>query len=223
MSNSNNAVRRSGPSLVDQAYRDIKSAIVHGIYPPGYSLRASELTEKFDMSVIPIREALRRLEVERLVETQPNRGARVAPISIEDVEDAYMTRVMLEGEAIRRGWDRITPTVIAELYELQRQLMDAYTSGRLEEAPELHRRLHFKMYEPASSPWLLHLIEILWNHTERYRRLSLTLRPNLGPGEDIHVSVIEAMEKGRRADAIKALRRDLEHTSKLIIEHYRVG
>jgi DNA-binding GntR family transcriptional regulator len=216
----NNAIRRSGPSLVDQAYRDLKSAIIDGLYPPGSSLRLSELTETYDMSVIPIREALRKLEVERLVETEPNRGARVAAISVEDVQDAYMTRVMLEGEAIRRGWDRITPELVAELYELQRQLMNAYIKGRLDEAPELHRRLHFRMYEAAGSPWLLHLIEILWNHTERYRRLSLTLRPNLGPGEDIHVSVIQAMESRRRADAIRALRLDLEHTAKLIVEHY---
>lgn len=214
------STRTSRSSLVDQVYRDLKSAIIDGVYPPGSSLRLNDLTDAYEMSVIPIREALRKLEVERLVEVEPNRGARVAPISVEDVQDAYMTRVMLESEAIRRAWDNITPELIDELHGLQQQLMDAYTRADLAAAPELHRRLHFTMYEAAGSPWLLHLIEILWNHTERYRRLSLALRPALGPGEDIHVEVIHAMEEGRRADAAKALKRDLEHTSRLIVEHY---
>ena len=53
-----------------------------------------------------------------------------------------------------------------------------------------------------------------------YRRLSLALRPALGPGEDIHIEVIKAMEEGRRSDATEALERDLRHTSRLVIEHY---
>lgn len=223
MTTSKSSARRSGSSLVDQVYRDLKSAIIAGSYPPGSSLRLNELTAAYDMSVIPIREALRKLEVERLVETEPNRGARVAAISVADVQDAYMTRVVLEQEALRRAWSRITPEFLAELHVLQRQLMDAYARQDLEVAPKLHRRLHFTMYEAADSPWLLHLIEILWNHTERYRGMALSLRTTLRPEDDLHKSLIEAMERGSRSEAAKALRLDLERTARLIAEHYTLA
>ena len=105
-------------SRVDAAYRQLRAAIISGEYPPGAPLRHSELADAFGVSLIPIREAMRRLEVERLVESIPNKGTRVAPVSIEDVQDVYATRVLLEVEALRRAWPRLDAAAVGEVRAL---------------------------------------------------------------------------------------------------------
>jgi GntR family carbon starvation induced transcriptional regulator len=81
---------------VELVYRQLREALVNGEYAPGAPLRPDRLSRIYDVSLIPIREALRKLEVERLVEATPNKGVRVAPISMDDLVDVYATREMLE-------------------------------------------------------------------------------------------------------------------------------
>ncbi len=88
-------------SLVDRVLDFVRDRILSGEYEPGARLRLQPLAEESGASLIPVREALRILETERLVETIPNRGARVAGISREDMEDLYRVRVLLETEAVR--------------------------------------------------------------------------------------------------------------------------
>ena len=83
-------------SRVDRVQAAIRERILAGVYPPGSRLILSRLAAEHGVSFIPIREALQRLEAERLVKTEQNRGARVAEISIADMRDIYETRVVLE-------------------------------------------------------------------------------------------------------------------------------
>lgn len=93
--------------LVQLAHDHIREAILAGEYEPGELLRLARLTRDVGTSAIPIREALRRLEGERLVEVLPNRGARVAPIGIDDVIGIYRVRILLESEAVRLAVGRL--------------------------------------------------------------------------------------------------------------------
>jgi len=209
-------------SRVDLVYRRLREAIVDGEYPPGAPLRHQDLTDDFGVSLIPIREAIRKLEVERLVESIPNKGARVAPISARDVDDAYATRVAIEQQALRCAIANMSPDDIAEIKEI-RQEMEASVRRDDPSFYELHRRVHFAMYEPAGSPWLLHLIEILWANTERHRRLAATLRPFVDVGHDQHGRIIDAIERGDVDQAVTALEDDLRRTRDLVIEAYQAA
>ena len=202
---------------VDRVHQDLRDAIIEGRYIPGSPLRLNRLTEEFGVSLIPIREALRRLEVERLVETSPNRGARVAGISPEDVADVYSMRVLLESEALARAWPRLTPEVIDELTKLRDRMAQQISKGD-PEGYELHRRLHFEIYERADSPWLLYLIEILWSHTERYRKLAGQLKTFIDFPDDLHAHILESARKGDLEKATAFLARDLTRTSRLVID-----
>jgi DNA-binding GntR family transcriptional regulator len=210
----------TSPSRVDAAYRQLRRAIIHGDYPPGAPLRHAELEDAFGVSLIPIREAIRRLEVERLVDSVPNKGARVAPISLEDVRDVYATRVLLEVEALRRAWPRLDEEALSEI----RELREAMVERARRDDPlfyELHRQIHFGLYERSDSPWLVHLIEIVWSHTERYRRLATRLRQFVDEPADLHGVVLDAIAAGDIDQAAAALRQDLERTVNLIIEAYQ--
>ena len=207
-------------SRVDSAYRKLRKAIIDGDYPPGAPLRHSELTNAFGVSLIPIREAIRRLEVERLVDSVPNKGARVAPISLDDVNDVYTTRIALESEALRRAWPNLTSTRLDAISKIREQMVERVRKDD-KRFYDLHRQVHFELYERSDSPWLVHLIEILWSHTERYRRLAAQLDTFVDEGSDLHGSILAAIRDGDLEAAQGALRDDLERTARLIFNAYQ--
>jgi DNA-binding GntR family transcriptional regulator len=207
-------------SRVDHVYRELRSAIIDGEYPPGAPLRHQDLTRVYGVSLIPIREAIRKLEMERLVEAVPNKGARVASISASDVKDVYATRIVLEQEALRRAAGRLGVEGLAQVSRLR----DEMVSMVRRDDPafyDLHRRVHFAIYEASESPWLLHMIEILWSHTERHRRLAARVRAFVDVGDDHHGRIIDAIAAGDLEAALDALEKDLLRTSNLVIEAHR--
>lgn len=198
-------------SSVARAYDHIRRAIISGQYPPNSPLRLQRIANEADVSMIPVREALRTLEAERLVRTVPNRGAIVAGLSLDDVRDAYEIRILLETEALRRSYAHLTEEDLAEA-RLHAEQQRSLRGHRNDEAADAHRRLHFVLYRKCKSPWLLRFIENLWDHTERYRRIAQPTRgvPAKIVGE--HVAVLEAIEQGNVDHAVAALRAHLMNT-----------
>lgn len=209
-------------SRVDRVYEELQAGIISGELAPGTPLRHQELSDAYGVSLIPIREAIRKLEMERLVESIPNRGARVAPISLEDLHDAYATRMAIEGEALRQAVPHIGPPQLEQMRSW-REAMVSNVKRRHESFYDLHRRLHFAMYELSGSAWLVHTIEILWRHTERYRHLAARMKPFVEVGDDLHGHVLDAIEAGDTDAAVAALHRDLRRTASLVAEAYRSG
>lgn len=204
------APRGNAASAVDRVYRRVRTAILMGDYPPGFPLRTSELAKANGVSAIPVREALQRLEAERLVESVHNKGMRVAQLSMADLADAYQLRTVLEIEAVRVAVPRLTAADRARADDLLKQMRRFFRAGDMDGLHVAHRELHFIIYERADSPWLLHTISTLWDHTERYRRLALRW---LGRTEDLaetHEPVVKALFSGDVDRAIKAVR---EHFS----------
>ncbi|WP_243058159.1 GntR family transcriptional regulator [Nocardioides sp. SR21] len=97
------------------AYAQIRQAIVEGRYQPGQRLIEQRIAEEFALSRTPVREALRRLEAEGLVHSEPNRGAVVRDMTIEDLSDLYGLRAQLEAYAAELAAARIEPHQVEEL------------------------------------------------------------------------------------------------------------
>jgi DNA-binding GntR family transcriptional regulator len=179
----------------------------------------SALVDEYGVSLIPIREALRRLEVERLVENSPNRGSRVASASIEEVEDAYETRRILEAEALRRAWPRLDGKALGESRAVANEMFDAFASDDVRRGTDLHRRLHFELWQRAESTWLDHLIRILWSHTERYRNLALILHSPAHSIDEYHVLLLDAVQLGDLDAALRYTSQELDESRSLVINH----
>ncbi|MGH2693649.1 MAG: GntR family transcriptional regulator [Actinomycetota bacterium] len=154
---------------MDRVYQHTRNAILMGEYAPGFPLRVQALATLNDVSTIPVREALRRLEAERLIESVANKGARVAELSFPDLADAYRIRTILEVEAVRLAFPRLEPADLETARALKEEMTRLFEEDRIHEAHETHRKLHFLIYEKTDSTWLLHIIRALWDHTERYR------------------------------------------------------
>ena len=217
----NTPTRDESPSStrVDHVYEQLRANIILGRHRPGSPLRLHELVEEYGVSLIPIREALRRLEVERLVENLPNRGARVATASAEEVEDAYETRRILESEALRQAWDFLDDEVIERAETLLLQMFDAFGAGDMRRGAECHRRFHFTIWQQANSTWLDHLIRILWSHTERYLNLALILHAPAPADVEYHTLLLDAIRRKDLGAALAHTRGELQESKALVIGH----
>lgn len=214
----NDGIRGPSQSLVDHALTLTRERILKGEYAVGSRLRLQQLAEESGASLIPVREALRVLEAERLVEIIPNKGARVASLSVEDMRDLYAARIVLEPETLLRTRD-IGHEEATSLRKMLDELSEAMGSGDNDLALRRHRDFHFALYDLAGSRWFTYLIDILWKHAERYQRLSIPLRHDRGHEE--HGLVLESLIKGDREKAAEALREHLDTTAKLVEEGYR--
>jgi DNA-binding GntR family transcriptional regulator len=206
--------------LVDRVHATIRESILSGAYPPASRLLVAKIARERGVSSIPVREALRRLESERLVVLELNRGATVAPISVDDLRDVYASRIVMEGHALRRALPNLTPERLAVAERALAAMTDLLRQDREREALEPHRVFHFALYEPAASPWSLHLIAQLWTGAERYMRLSAGLRASPDEFAAEHRAVLAAVRSGDADLAVARLAEHLRRTASLIEPAY---
>lgn len=170
------APRNSHRTLAERAFHVLHEAIVTGVLAPGERLPIEELARQLEMSPMPVREALRRLDAVGLVENVPHRGARITELSQDDLRSIYEARLALETLAVRHAAeafdDEAAATASGELDTYRKALHEQDTLRAL----AAHTRFHFILYEQARSEWLIRLVTPLWESSERYR-LSLPIGP----------------------------------------------
>lgn len=146
---------------VEKAYDTIRSGIVDGRYPAGTRLTEQEIAEVSGVSRTPVREALRRLSSEGLLQYVPNQGAMVSQWSDSEIEEVFELRAMLEGFAVERAATRIDAQQVGILRDLAEELTaeaQQRKEGYLERVKELNSRFHKTLYESARSPRLQSMI-----------------------------------------------------------------
>lgn len=195
-------------TLADVALAELRELIVSGELAPGSPIRLQEHVERLRMSTVPIREALRFLEQKGLIERTPHRGVSVTAMSATDLDDTYKIRLELESMALRLATERMTD----EDRERIVKLVDEYANASLNGDPRarhLHGDIHMALYELSGSKWLLLVLPMLWDNSERYRRLALPFRG--APEERIaeHRMIVEACASGDADRAEHLLRTHL--------------
>lgn len=207
-------------SLAERAYRCLRNEILYGDLMPGDRLRASELQDRFNLGLTPIREALMRLSSENLVEVDPNRGSRVSDASITELTDLMATRREMEKlcltSAMTHGDTAWEGEIVAALHRLSRTPLpsskndrDAATQWELQ-----HRSFHLALVSACKEKWLLKFWNTLTDHSERYRKYRL-LQHIEQPAQAQVRNVSE--EHQALMDAV--LRRDIASATNLMQEH----
>ncbi|MEU4825488.1 GntR family transcriptional regulator [Actinomadura citrea] len=146
---------------VDRVYTRLRADILAGVHPPGARLGEAELAEATGSSRTPVREALRRLEVEGLVEVLPHRGARVPDWTPEDLEEIYDLRMLLESAAAGRAATRVTAADLDRMDELCRLMEAAVEPGPgqdLDRVAEFNAEFHDIVRAAASSGRLVSML-----------------------------------------------------------------
>jgi len=198
-------------TLAEKAFETLHTAIITGRLRPGTRLPIEELAAHLEMSPMPIREAVRRLDARGLVENIPHRGARVTELSIIDLAEVYEARLALEVLAIRRAAERFS-AVTAEQARACLEALESLPHRASAEYSLAHTRFHLALYEAAESAWLLRLIRPVWETSERYC-LDHTDYRQLAARDAEHHEILAACEALAPDRAAAALHRHLTTTA----------
>lgn len=140
----------------------LRAAILDGTYLPGEWLRQQRLAEDLGVSQMPVREALKELAAEGLVEHLPYRGVRVVSFSPEDLLDLYAHRAYLEGRAAAVAAEHITAEELAVLENLQAEMEQNFAPQNVKTYRELNRRFHELIFTASRREYLIRTLSQMW-------------------------------------------------------------
>ena len=155
--------------LRDVVFNTLRKAILKGDLKPGERLMEIALAEKLGVSRTPIREAIRKLELEGLVVMAPRKGAKVASITERDLNDVLEVRKGMEELAIRLACERITPEQLDELDKVEKKFSNLIDSENLTELAEVDVEFHDIIYATTNNKRLIQLLNNLREQMYRYR------------------------------------------------------
>src|SRR4051794_12056347 len=155
---------------VEQVYKRVREAILTGEISAGTAMSQVALADELRVSRTPLREALRMLQSEGLVDSEPNRRVRVAHLSIKDVEELYTIRIPLEVTALRLSMPRMTPEDIAELEGYMAAMAHFAADDDYDRWRVPHAAFHRALTVHSGSRFDALLVQLM-EHSERYRRM----------------------------------------------------
>lgn len=180
--------------LRDVVFNTLRDAILTGHLLPGERLMENQLAEKLGVSRTPVREALRMLELENLVELVPRKGAQVLDMSEKDIVDILEIRSVLEGLATALACKKMTPDSLAELKHLQELFEKAIAEKNLEEIADLDQKFHHHIFLSTDNEKLIQVFQNLQIQLYRYRIAHLKLDSVIPAIVAHHKGIIRAIE-----------------------------
>jgi DNA-binding GntR family transcriptional regulator len=203
-------------TLQERVYLRIRQALINSEFNPGQVLTIRELAQKLGTSIMPVREALQKLTVERVLELLPTRSVRVPVLSAEEFAEICAARMLLEGHMARLAAERANARDLERIEQASRAFLSAKVPSGPTAIQQRNREFHFAIYEAAHKPTILELIEPLW---VRCGPCTVALFVDLG-AEKVkrgatapHQQALEAIRARRPAAAQKAIVADIRATS----------
>jgi DNA-binding GntR family transcriptional regulator len=206
--NSKSTLTVARPESTNQWLIDVlREAIIYGEFPEGHAIRQEEFAERYQVSRMPVREALRALYTEGWVEIIPNKGAYIVPLDPEDVVQLFEARAALEAVAARHSLPRLSDMKKRALELAHNQLATALPRNYLQH----HKAFHLALYAGAT-PRLQRLISQQMDAAERYLRFESKVLTVKNTDRKEHQALLNAALKG-----------DIDTTQQLIAEHIANG
>ena len=197
------------PSLHDEAADRIRDMIVEGVLPPGEKVPERQLCTDFGISRTPLREALKVLANEGLVELQPNRGATVTDLGPDEIRDAFQVMGALEALAGELATRNATTADIEGLRNLTTAMTGCYEKGELPDYFRLNQRIHERLLEIADNTVLRDQHRVLNARILRARYLLNTSPSGWSRNIDDHLEMIDLLAAGEGRKLGRLLRRHL--------------
>lgn len=222
-----NAASRSGlATRATKVYGEIRGDIVAGVLLPGEKLKILLLKARYDCGTTPIREALNRLSMERFVVHSANRGFTVAPISLADFDDIAQTRCMLYSLmiplSIEHGDNDWEESIVLALHRLNR--ITGFRSEPLDEnlkRRQAHKHFHRSLVAAAPSNFLIEMLDILFDFSDRYRllveRIAAGELSHLAPQQHEELANLVIARKAR--EAVRLAEAHVMTTASLLRSH----
>lgn len=209
--------RLSHATLQERVYQELRGAIRAGRFASGETLTTRGLAAMLGTSVMPVREAMRRLVQENTLELRANRSARVPLLSAERFDELTDIRAVLEGHAAALAATRMTAADYAEIKSANEAMSRAIDLRDLVAVNAANERLHFGVYRAAGSPVLLAIVDGLWQQSGPYLASlirGMSTRHAL-PNQALvhHFELLAALGKGDAEGARRAMADDITHSA----------
>lgn len=201
--------------IVLEALRD---AMVSGVLEPGERLMEIQLAEEMGVSRTPVREAIRKLELEGFVVMIPRKGAYVAGVSYKDVKDVFEIRATLEGLAAGLAAEKITTE---ELEQLERVLHYEKEPQTLEEMVESDTDFHALLYKSSRNERLIQILGNLREQIQRFRTTSLAVPGRLRYAIQEHRAIVDAVARHDVQEAHNLAMAHIENAANIMFEALR--
>lgn len=205
----------SVPDAVERAHAQLRRLIIRGELAPGRELSQVELARRTGVSTTPLREALRRLEAEGLVESRRNRRPRVRPFDCQDLDSVYAARVLLEPLALRLTVPQLTAGDFSVLHDRLDAMRRVAAQAEIASWETAHRGFHRRLISGAPAP-LREQIDNLMARADRYRRIAVRDDTPAGRalGDAEHQAIVDACEARDTARAAWILRTQLVRSAR---------
>ncbi len=207
----------------DAVYLQLREDLLGGNHAPGSRLYSEELKTTYECGVSPLREALSRLAAEHLVTKVGQKGFRAAEISLSEMWDITNLRILNEGEAFRQSilngdtdWEE---RIVASFHGLSKSPAPHSSDGASAEWERRHRKFHQALLSACESPWLINVVTLLQNHSERYRRIRLDLTDDKLIGTRAlkqHELLMQAALDRDQSEAGRLYKAHIESTAKIV-------
>lgn len=189
-------------------FQYLRELILGGRYKYGDRLIEASLAAELNVSRTPVREALRKLELEGLVEYQSRRGVVVVVPSVDDMEEIYAVRSVLEGLAARLCAQMLDDEHLAELDRRLQSMNEAFIARDWQRATRLHTEFNDFIYRGARNRRLYEIVSRLHEYTERSQMLAIQREGRVGEIVREHIEMVEAI---RQRDPVLAEARARQH------------
>lgn len=204
--------------LRDVVFENLREAIVEGKLNPGQRLMEVQLAEQLGVSRTPVREAIRKLELEGLVVMLPRKGAYVANMSLKDIIDVLEIRATLEGLASSLAAERINPENIKELEKIAKEFEESAKSSDVDVLLKKDVEFHECIFKSTNNKKLHQLINSLWEQVYRFRETYIADYETVKNIIDEHKAIVDAIKKGDNELAKKYAKEHIEKAENFMIE-----
>ncbi|WP_326837500.1 GntR family transcriptional regulator [Amycolatopsis rhabdoformis] len=195
-------------TITDFVAEQLRNRIVLGVLKPGAKVPVYELAEELQVSRVPLREAVRQLEAEALVDNLPRRGTVVRQLSVRDLRDAFEILQHIEPIAAQRAAAPENTAVVDEMehwLQKMQELSDRQVPSVSEEMLEAHREFHFALFRAAGEGVLQRHLCMLWHTCERYVMNSLPDVARQVAAAREHADLVKLIRKGDAEGATEVL------------------
>jgi DNA-binding GntR family transcriptional regulator len=207
-----NATPLQFATKAEAVYEELRRRILSGALEPAAPLNQDALAPELGVSVTPVREAVRRLEAEGLVQFEAHKTVIVTPLSREELADIYDVRSQLDPYAAALATESLTETDLREVERLAR----APAKPDPVEQVVLNRAFHRAIYSRSGNELLTGILDRLWERTDRYRMMLVTRDVVLMAAVREHVEIAAAMRARRPRTVAKLIRTHIANARSLI-------
>lgn len=204
------------------AYEFIHSRIIDGIYGPGDRVVIDRVAAELNLSISPVREAIRQLEADGLIQITPYSGAVVQLMNSTDQEETHWVLLFLDSGATFLAAGKMTEQDINELEKINKDMQDALDDMDFEQIGVLNRKFHDKIYERCGNAYLLDRLQQTWQRMEQVRKSFFTFIPRrVKESIKEHYDLIQLFKEQAPPEEIEELARQHKLRALYAIQHRR--